>query len=341
MNEVNLLLLLFLGEQMLCCPMPGLPRNGVFTPGEKVPRNVTAGMAVTYACNEGFLMLGSNRRVCSADGRWHPRGLPYCVVDVAATKVASSSQPRNDPKLAVDRNRTTCSDTLSHLSPWYLVDLGQALPISVVKLDLPESAVAASVIVRVGNSSTTFENTVCSVFEGALEPGNSLYLPCVSAHSGRYVSVHMNEFGSLSICEIAVYSEIVDFEGSEATTVHSSDPTTQPPRQRGHVLGMKGLTGIGIGVFVLLAPVCCCCWCQRCTKCCCKKSKTSREVKGVDNSVFVLCEGPVEYRYANAWNNLGRDGTVPTGASGVTARLKDVRVVCPADSFSDVDLNSP
>lgn len=338
MNEVNLLLLLFLGEQMLCCPMPGLPRNGVFIPGEKMPKNASAGTAVTYACNEGFMMLGSNRRVCSADGRWHPRGLPYCVVDVAATKVASSSQPRNDPKLTVDRNRTTCSDTLSHLSPWYLVDLGQALPISVVKLDLPESAVAASVIVRVGNSSTTFENAVCSVFEGALEAGNSLYLPCVSAHSGRYVSVHRNQFGSLSICEIAVYSEIVDFEGSEATTVHSSDPTTQPPRQRGPVLGIKGLTGIGIGLFVLLAPVCCCCWCQWCTKCCCK---TSREVKGVDNSVFVLCEGPVDYRYANAWNSLGRDGTVPTGASGVTTRLKDVRVVCPMDSFSDVDLNSP
>ncbi|KAH6947649.1 hypothetical protein HPB50_020541 [Hyalomma asiaticum] len=340
MREVTLLLLLLLGEQVLCCPMPGLPRNGVFAQGKEVPKNVTAGTEVTYACKKGFQMLGRNRRVCLADGSWSPRGLPYCVADVAATKEAYSSEPRSNPKLAMDGNRTTCSDTLRHLSPWYIVDLEQALPISVVKLDLPASALTVSLVVRVGNLSTAFENSVCNEFKGDLKPGRSLYLPCVSADSGRYVSVHMNEFGSLSICEIAVYSEVVDVEDSEATTTRSSDPTIQPPNRKDGVLGIKSLTGLGLGIFVLLAPICCCCWFQRCRKCCCKKS-TKRPVTGVDNGVFTLCEHPIDGMYANSWNDLGRSGTVPTGTSGATARLKDVRVLSPADSFSDVDLSSP
>ncbi|KAH7981890.1 hypothetical protein HPB52_001451 [Rhipicephalus sanguineus] len=325
---------------MLCCPLRGLPRNGVYARGE-IPKNVTAGTEVTYACKKGFQMLGRNRRVCLANGRWHPEGLPYCVADVAATKAVYSSQPRSDPKLAMDGNRTTCGVTLSHLSPWYMVDLRQALPISVVKLDLPPSSVAVSVMVRVGNSSTAFQNSVCNVFKGNVKPGRSLYLPCVSADSGRFVSVHINEFGSLSICEIAVYSEIVDVEDSEVTTVRSSDPPNEPPRPRGSALGLKGLTGIGLGVFVLLAPICCCCWCQRCTKCCYKKARINRALTGVENNVFVLCEHPMSHMYANSWNDLGRDGTVPTGAKGATAKLKDVRVLSPADSFSDVDLSSP
>lgn len=340
MTNITLLLLLFLVERMLCCPLPDLPRNVVYAQ-EEIPKNVTAGTEVKYACKKGFQMLGRNHRVCLTSGLWHPQGLPYCVADVAVAKEVHSSQPLSDPQLAMDGNRTTCGVTLTHLSPWFMVDLRYALPISLVKLDLPASAVAVSLMVRVGNSSTAFHNSVCNVFNGYVKPGRSLYLPCSSADRGRFVSFHINEFGSLSICEIAVYSEVVDVEDMEVTTVHSSDTPTQPPSPKGGGLGLKGLTGIGLGVFVLIAPICCCCCCQRCTKCCFKRARVNRVLTGVENNVFVVCEHPMSHMYANSWNDLRRDGTVPTGASGATARLKDVRTLSPADSFSDVDLSSP
>ncbi|XP_077525238.1 uncharacterized protein LOC144136618 [Amblyomma americanum] len=343
MKAVALLLLLLSAEQLLSCSAPGLPRNGVFPERDKMPRDFAAGTTVTYACSEGFQLLGSSRRTCLDDGGWHPRGLPFCLVDVSASKTAHSSQPRDDPKLALDGNRTTCSSTLSHLSPWFLVDLRRAFPISVVKLDLPHLVSATPMLIRVGNSSTSFENSVCSVFEAELVRGHSLFLPCTSPESGRYLSVHLGGFGSLTVCEIAAYSEFADTEeGSpETTTVLRHDAANEPPANRSGLLGMRGLTGVSIGAFVLLAPICCCCWCQRCTKCCCKKSSGNQELRGADNAVFVLSERDIGLGYASSWKDLESDGTVPTGASGVTARLRDVSFETPTRSFYDVDLNSP
>lgn len=341
MKAVALLLLLLLAEEVLSCPAPRLPRNGMFPERDKMLSNFTAGTTVAYACSEGFQLLGSSRRTCMDDDSWRPRGLPFCLVDVATAKAVHSSQPRDDPKLALDGNRTTCSATLSHLSPWFLVDLRRAFPVSVVKLDLPHLNAATPMVVRVGNSSTSFENAVCSKFEAELMLGRSLFLPCVPPQSGRYLSVHLSGFGSLSVCEIAAYSEISDTEEESPTTVLPHDAATEAPANSSGVLGMKGLTGVGLGVFILLAPVCCCCWCQRYTKCCCKKSRPRQELRGAENTVFVLNERGGGFGYASAWSDLERDGTVPTGASGVTVRLRDVSFESPTRSFYDVNLASP
>lgn len=32
----------------------------------------------SYACERGFELLGPSRRICQADGRWLPEGIPFC-----------------------------------------------------------------------------------------------------------------------------------------------------------------------------------------------------------------------------------------------------------------------
>ena len=56
------------------CGQPGEPAHGslmsteiLFYPGEEV----------TYSCNQGFVLTGSERRMCGEDGNWSG-ALPAC-----------------------------------------------------------------------------------------------------------------------------------------------------------------------------------------------------------------------------------------------------------------------
>ncbi|XP_077543194.1 uncharacterized protein LOC144155551 [Haemaphysalis longicornis] len=347
MGAMPLLLLSLLSQQLACCPVPGLPRNSVLL---ETDQEFRVGAAVTYACREGFHLLGSSQRVCLKNGSWAPPSLPYCLADIADPEAVSqsTSQPRGDAKLALDGNPTTCSATIRQLSPWFVVDLHDSFPIGVVKIQLPAPTDPnpGRLTVRVGNSSSGFGNPVCTAFNKETASGRPIYLPCVSREGGRYLSVHLEEFGSLSICEMVVYSEYadpatMDENRGDATTVTPQTPVTRLPETKRGPLGMKGLTGVGIGAFVLLAPICCCCWCRKCGKCCCccKKRRSDGELAGTANSVFVLNENPRVFGYTRSWDELDRSGTVPTGFSGGTTRLQSVATVTsPAGSVRDTDV---
>lgn len=41
-------------------PRFGRKSNFLFTPGSRV----------SFECNEGFILIGDNRRICTAEGRW-------------------------------------------------------------------------------------------------------------------------------------------------------------------------------------------------------------------------------------------------------------------------------
>lgn len=57
------------------CRFPGAPAHSsvVFSDETLGP-----GTVATYTCERGFELLGPSRRVCEADGRWLPDGIPFC-----------------------------------------------------------------------------------------------------------------------------------------------------------------------------------------------------------------------------------------------------------------------
>lgn len=64
------------------CGQPGEPAHGslmsteiLFYPGEEV----------TYSCNQGFVLTGSERRMCGEDGNWSG-ALPACSMCLVSTK---------------------------------------------------------------------------------------------------------------------------------------------------------------------------------------------------------------------------------------------------------------
>ncbi|ODN00688.1 CUB and sushi domain-containing protein 2 [Orchesella cincta] len=61
---------------LLSCGYPGAPAHSslTFSAPELKP-----GVVASYACERGFELLGPARRICQADGRWLPEGIPFCA----------------------------------------------------------------------------------------------------------------------------------------------------------------------------------------------------------------------------------------------------------------------
>ncbi|CAN7992311.1 unnamed protein product, partial [Ixodes hexagonus] len=316
------------------CPSPAVPKSGRLI-AARTALNQTryaVGTTVNYVCNESFDLLGRASRACRSDGSWDPPGLPICATNVATggQVFQSTSNHTGDAGLAVDGNRTTCSATLRQKSPWFVLELRNALPVSVVKLTFPPGTAlppGSSLTVRVGNSSTAFQrNSVCNMFSGILESGRDLYLPCLTGIRGSHVSLHLRGIEPLSLCEFVVYSETLGLSARLQETT-----TSVPSRERKSsygVLGPKGLVSVCVGVCVLLASVClCCCW-KQCKKCCCGARFSKAPVKasgGEPNPMaFVFGERSLDRGYQNSWDALFRDGTAPTGDFGVTKKLESL-----------------
>lgn len=316
------------------CPFPAVPKNGILiTERTAVNQNRYAvGATVNYNCNKGFDLLGSASRVCSRGRSWEPPGLPMCVTNVAAGGQAfqSTSDHTGEADLSVDGNRTTCSVTLRQKSPWFVLELGKALPVSVVKLTFPNNMVlpsGSSLTVRVGNLSTAFhKNPVCNVFSGTLHSDRDLYLLCLTGLRGDHVSLHLRGIERLSLCEVVVYSETPSLPERrlETTTFVPSSKERSPYG----VLGLKGLVGVCAGFGVFLASIClCCCW-RRCKKWCCgtrPRIAPERTSGGEPNPMALMFgERSLDHGYRNSWDELLRDGMAPTGDLGATKKLDNV-----------------
>eukprot|EP00058_Branchiostoma_floridae_P008085 XP_002593573.1 hypothetical protein BRAFLDRAFT_125152 [Branchiostoma floridae] len=57
------------------CGDPGVPANG-----QRQGSRFTFGSRVTFTCDEGYILIGTNQQQCMADGRWSPSSLPVCQV---------------------------------------------------------------------------------------------------------------------------------------------------------------------------------------------------------------------------------------------------------------------
>ena len=54
------------------CGDPGIPDNGTTT-----GTNTTFGSVVTHTCNDGFVLVGTDERICLESGNWSA-SLPSC-----------------------------------------------------------------------------------------------------------------------------------------------------------------------------------------------------------------------------------------------------------------------
>lgn len=57
------------------CGYPGSPAHASVTFNSS---HVVAGTAASYACDNGYELLGPPRRICQANGTWSPVGIPFC-----------------------------------------------------------------------------------------------------------------------------------------------------------------------------------------------------------------------------------------------------------------------
>lgn len=57
------------------CGYPGSPAHASVTFNTSL---VVAGTAASYACDNGYELLGPPRRICQANGTWSPIGIPFC-----------------------------------------------------------------------------------------------------------------------------------------------------------------------------------------------------------------------------------------------------------------------
>ena len=175
---------LFLGSKTATaaelCPFPAVPYAASYS-------NLTGGptaskWSVQYNCDKDYEIFGEQTRHC-VDGKWKG-DLPMCAVNVAIHKPASASSVANGgrPQNAVDGKTSTvhegkkCTETQSEKSPWWTVDLLEAVPVEYVRLttrccdDLP----LKNAEIRVGNSETPASNALCNWIPKAL--GNVIYI---------------------------------------------------------------------------------------------------------------------------------------------------------------------
>ncbi|VVD00203.1 unnamed protein product [Leptidea sinapis] len=57
------------------CRFPGAPAHSRVSLSEE---GLAEGAVASYSCERGFELLGPARRLCGADGRWTPDGIPFC-----------------------------------------------------------------------------------------------------------------------------------------------------------------------------------------------------------------------------------------------------------------------
>lgn len=94
------------------------------------------------------------------------------------------------------------------------VNLLEPYVVQLVRVDFGQSCCGnqgpATIVVRVGNNRPDLGvNPICNKYTGFIEEGRPLFLPCTTAMSGAFVSVHFlsNPEHPLSLCEFFVYTD--------------------------------------------------------------------------------------------------------------------------------------
>ncbi|XP_018495712.2 uncharacterized protein LOC100900376 [Galendromus occidentalis] len=201
------------------CSYPGSPAHCEVTFSDS---ELPVGSTASYHCDPGYELLGPGTRRCVDNGTWVPSGIPFCVLNVAAGKapLQSSTMGGGIPQKAVDGstspffNPDTCSLTESEATPWWYVNLLEPYVVQLVRVDFGQSCCGnqgpATIVVRVGNNRPDLGvNPICNKYTGFIEEGRPLFLPCTTAMSGAFVSVHFlsNPEHPLSLCEFFVYTD--------------------------------------------------------------------------------------------------------------------------------------
>ncbi|XP_075990740.1 uncharacterized protein LOC142986246 isoform X3 [Anticarsia gemmatalis] len=201
------------------CRFPGAPAHSKVTFSEET---MGEGTVASYECERGFELLGPTRRVCGANGKWTPDGIPFCVLNVAAGKapMQASTEDGGVPQRALDGSTAatfsadTCTLTKAERVPWWYVNLLEPYMVQLVRLDFGKPCCGANkpavVVVRVGNNRPDLgTNPICNRYTGFLEEGQPLFLPCNPPMPGAFVSVHLEASSpsQLSICEAFVYTD--------------------------------------------------------------------------------------------------------------------------------------
>uniref|UniRef100_A0A2A4J811 Sushi, von Willebrand factor type A, EGF and pentraxin domain-containing protein 1 n=1 Tax=Heliothis virescens TaxID=7102 RepID=A0A2A4J811_HELVI len=182
---------------------------------------MSEGTIASYECERGFELLGPARRLCGANGKWTPDGIPFCVLNVAAGKapMQASTEDGGVPQRALDGSTSatfsaeTCTLTKPERVPWWYVNLLEPYMVQLVRLDFGKQCCGtnkAVIVVRVGNNRPDLgTNPICNRFTGFIEQGQPLFLPCNPPMPGAFVSVHLEAStpSQLSICEAFVYTD--------------------------------------------------------------------------------------------------------------------------------------
>nr|XP_049694571.1 uncharacterized protein LOC110382350 isoform X3 [Helicoverpa armigera]XP_049694575.1 uncharacterized protein LOC110382350 isoform X3 [Helicoverpa armigera] len=200
------------------CQFPGAPAHCKVTFSED---SMSEGTIASYECERGFELLGPARRLCGANGKWTPDGIPFCVLNVAAGKapMQASTEDGGVPQRALDGSTSatfsaeTCTLTKPERVPWWYVNLLEPYMVQLVRLDFGKQCCGtnkAVIVVRVGNNRPDLgTNPICNRFTGFIEQGQPLFLPCNPPMPGAFVSVHLEAStpSQLSICEAFVYTD--------------------------------------------------------------------------------------------------------------------------------------
>lgn len=187
----------------------------------KVTTQSKEGIGVTearYECDSGYELFGQATILCDPVRGW-TKDLPFCGTNVAYRKPTNQSTSTrvgpatfaNDGKLGNQNpDGQQCSETLKEPSPWWKVDLLTPQMIRVVRITTRGCCghqPLQDLEIRVGNSSTDLQrNPLCAWYPGTLDEGTTKEFLCARPLVGQYVAIQLVGEGSLSLCEVEIFS---------------------------------------------------------------------------------------------------------------------------------------
>lgn len=199
----------------IVCGPPAVPLNAKVTTQSKEGVGVTE---ARYECDSGYELFGQATILCDPVRGW-TKDLPFCGTNVAYRKPTNQSSSTrvgpatfaNDGKLGNQNpDGQQCSETLKEASPWWKVDLLTPQMIRVVRITTRGCCghqPLQDLEIRVGNSSTDLQrNPLCAWYPGTLDEGTTKEFLCARPLVGQYVAIQLVGEGSLSLCEVEIFS---------------------------------------------------------------------------------------------------------------------------------------
>jgi len=211
-DELLVICFLLIVQQVVTgkeCGQPGEPANGslmsteiLFYPGEEV----------TYSCRSGYVLAGSERRMCGDDGIWSG-SLPSCKENLALSRPTTQSDIlwSYGPDLAVDGDPNTCSFTSREQGEqrWWQVQLKNHPLVEYVWVTMSPGAYQkfAIFVVEILDGNTA-EYKPCAQFEGRFHE-QQVRFECNSGdgQTGQFVYIRDDRVDReyFGLCEVQVF----------------------------------------------------------------------------------------------------------------------------------------